>query len=143
LIARFQLKPDGPELARIKWSGFLTDEPIGLTQGTPAQAMECILNKKWKLNPADKDMIVMWHRFIYELKGKKNQIQSALVVKGEDSVRTAMAKTVGLPMGIAAILLLEGKIKLRGVCIPAQPEIYEPVLKVLQDYGVRFEETGS
>jgi saccharopine dehydrogenase-like NADP-dependent oxidoreductase len=61
-------------------------------------------------------------------------------VKGEDSLRTAMAKTVGLPLGIAAKLILNGTITLRGLHIPILPEIYEPVLKELADNGIVFVE---
>jgi saccharopine dehydrogenase (NADP+, L-glutamate forming) len=52
-----------------------------------------------------------------------------------------MAKTVGLPLGIAAKLILNGKIKLSGLHIPTHKEIYEPVLKELEDLGVKFHES--
>lgn len=136
----FALKSDGEEMKRLQWSGFFDDERVGLEQGTPAQITEHILNKKWKLKPDDRDMIVMWHRFVYEQAGSKKEIQSSLVVKGTNSVYTAMAKTVGLPLGIAAVLLLEGKIATRGVAVPVMKEIYDPVLKELEKFGVVFEE---
>jgi saccharopine dehydrogenase-like NADP-dependent oxidoreductase len=60
---------------------------------------------------------------------------------GEDNLRTAMAKTVGLPLGIAAKLLLEEKIKLKGLHIPTHKEIYEPVLLELALNEVVFKET--
>jgi saccharopine dehydrogenase-like NADP-dependent oxidoreductase len=71
---------------------------------------------------------------------RTRSVRSSLVVKGEDSLYTAMAKTVGLPLGIAAILILEGKIGLKGLHIPILPVIYEPVLKELAQQGIRFEE---
>ena len=67
-------------------------------------------------------------------------IKSSLIVKGEDSLRTAMAKTVGLPLGIAAKLILQGKIKEMGLRIPIDKEIYEPVLKELKLNGIAFTE---
>lgn len=140
LMQQFSLHPEGEEIKRLAWSGFFSDEQIGLTGGTPAQITEHILNKKWKLNPADKDMIVMWHRFVYEVAGRKHEIQSSLVVTGEDFVKTAMAKTVGLPLGIAARLLIEGKVKATGVQLPILPEIYTPLLQELKDYGICFKE---
>jgi len=85
-------------------------------------------------------MIVMWHRFVYEQGGQKHEVQSSLVVTGADSVDTAMAKTVGLPLGIAARLVMEGKIKTTGVQLPIQEEIYLPVLNELKEYGIRFHE---
>jgi saccharopine dehydrogenase (NADP+, L-glutamate forming) len=52
-----------------------------------------------------------------------------------------MAKTVGLPLGIAAKLILNGKIKLSGLHIPTAKEIYEPVLKELEQHEIKFHET--
>jgi saccharopine dehydrogenase (NADP+, L-glutamate forming) len=74
-------------------------------------------------------MIVMLHEFEYDVDGRRAAINSSLVVKGENSVKTAMAKTVGLPLGIAAKLILNGTIKSRGLRIPVTKDIYEPVLK--------------
>lgn len=141
LIQMFSLAKDGGELTRLRWSGLLDDEPVGLTSGTPAQILEYILNKKWKLKPADNDLIVMWHRFVYEQNGKQREIQASLVARGEDAVHTAMAKTVGLPLGIAAKLLLQGKIKNTGVVIPVDAELYTPVLQELKTLGVELTET--
>ena len=103
-------------------------------------ALEHIVNKKWKLSPGDKDQIVMWHRFVFERDGKQNEIQATLVATGDDAVRTAMAKTVGLPLGIAAKLLALGKIKSRGVVIPVAPEFYEPILNELSAFGIELKE---
>lgn len=136
----FTLDPHGEEMKRLKWSGLFTKEPVGLSQGTPAQILEHILKKKWTLAPGDQDFIVMWHRFIYEHNGKRKEIQAHLAVKGENENDTAMAKTVGLPLGIAAKLLAEGKIKSRGVRIPVASEIYEPVLNELRTLGIYVRE---
>lgn len=140
LSAYFKLDKDGEEMKRLRWSGLFSDERVGLTQGTPAQILEHILNKKWKLAAGDKDFIIMWHRFVYELKGKRHEIQSYLAVTGEGEVNTAMSKTVGLPLGIAAKLLLQDKIKGRGVLIPVSKEIYDPVLAELSQLGVTMVE---
>jgi saccharopine dehydrogenase-like NADP-dependent oxidoreductase len=131
------------EIDFLDWSGFFDDTPVGLNRGTPAQILEHILNKKWKLNESDKDQIVMWHRFVYEHEKKTKEIQSSLVATGSDSVYTAMAKTVGLPLAIAAKLILLGKIKSRGVVIPIDKEIYNPVLEELKTVGIVFHETES
>jgi saccharopine dehydrogenase-like NADP-dependent oxidoreductase len=140
LTKRFGLAADGLELTRLKWSGLFDAEPIGLDHGTPAQILEHILNKKWKLNSQDKDLIVMWHRFVYSVGAQTKEIQASLIAKGDDATYTAMAKTVGLPLGIAATLLLEGKIATRGVVIPVDREIYEPVLARLKNFGITLEE---
>jgi hypothetical protein len=51
-----------------------------------------------------------------------------------------MAKTVGLPMGIAAKLILQNRIKLKGLHLPVKPEIYLPILKELEEYGIVFKD---
>jgi saccharopine dehydrogenase (NADP+, L-glutamate forming) len=134
----FDLKFDSEELKRLRWSGLFSDELVGLANGTPAQILEHILNKKWKLQAGDKDFIVMWHRFKFLKDGKEKEIQAYLTAKGDDEISTAMAKTVGLPLGIAAKLLLQGKIEQRGVMIPVTREIYEPVLEELSELGIRL-----
>jgi saccharopine dehydrogenase-like NADP-dependent oxidoreductase len=138
---RFQLTSYGHELKNLQWSGMFSNEAVGLKQGTPAQILEHILNKKWKLAESDKDQIVMWHRFVYETKNRHHEIQSSLVATGTDSIFTAMAKTVGLPLGIAAKLLAQNKITARGVAIPTTPQFYNPILKELQTQGISFNET--
>lgn len=137
LCDMFALAPDGDEMQRLRWSGLFSTERIGLLTGTPAQVLEHILNKKWQLAKGDRDFIVMWHRFGYLLNNEKKSIVAYLTVAGENEVETAMSKTVGIPLGISAKLLLAGKIKQRGVVIPIDKEIYEPVLAELQTLGIR------
>ncbi len=122
----------------------LTDETL-INKGacSSAEILQFIIEQKWALQPADKDMVVMLHEIAYEVKNKKSKVKSSLVVKGENNLRTAMATTVGLPLGIAAILLLEGKINEIGLHIPIIPGIYEPVLKALEKHGILFHETNG
>jgi saccharopine dehydrogenase-like NADP-dependent oxidoreductase len=140
IAKRFGLSNASPEIGKLEWSGFFNEEAVGLEQGTPAQITEHILNKRWALKSTDKDQIVMWHRFRFTLKGSTKEIQSSLVATGNDSVNTAMAKTVGLPLAIVAKLLTQRKILSRGVVIPIAREFYQPVLKELQTLGVVFNE---
>ena len=120
----------------------MDDDETMINKGfcSAADVMELALQKKLALQPEDKDMIVMLHEIEYEAGGQKSEVRSSLVVKGEDSLRTAMAKTVGLPLGIAAKLILNGTINLTGLHIPTHKDIYEPVLKELEEYGIRFHE---
>lgn len=139
----FNLAIQDESLSRLEWSGFFNNEPVGLNSGTPAAILEHILSKKWALQPRDKDLVVMWHRFAYA-KGESNGfIEATLYVKGEDAVNTAMAQTVGLPLGIAARVLLEGKILSRGVAVPTTPEFYVPVLAELVEHGITLIEKRS
>ena len=119
---------------------FNSTKIVGLKNATPAQILEKILAEKWALQPQDKDMIVMYHKFGYELNGEKKQIDSTMVCIGEDQTYTAMAKTVGLPVAIATLRILKGEIKTPGVQLPISKEVYEPILKELEEYGVIFNE---
>ena len=120
---------------------FNGDKKIGLKNATPAQILEHILTQKWTLNPHDKDMIVMYHKFGYRLHGKEEQIDSKMVCIGDDQTYTAMAKTVGLPVAMATLHILNGKITTPGVQLPIRKEVYEPILAELEAYGVVFKET--
>ena len=113
---------------------------IGLKMATPAQILQKLFEEKWALEEGDKDMIVMYHKFGYELDGKQHQIDSKMVCIGDDQTYTAMAKTVGLPVAIAALKILNGEIKTSGVQLPITKEVYNPILKELEDYGVIFNE---
>ena len=119
---------------------FNPNKKIGLINATPAKMLQKILEEAWTLKEDDKDMIVMQHLFGYEFNGEKLQIESSLVVIGENQTYTAMAKTVGLPVGIAALKILKGEIKTPGVQIPTNKEVYEPILKELENYGIIFSE---
>ena len=119
---------------------FNPKKKIGLKNATPAQILEKILTDSWTLQYNDKDMIVMYHKFGYELNGKKLQIDSKMVCMGDDQTYTAMAKTVGLPVAMATLLILNGKIKTYGVQLPIREEVYLPILKELEEYGVVFKE---
>lgn len=121
---------------------FNPNKKVGLKNATPAQILEKILFDKWALEPNDKDMIVMYHKFGYELQGKQYQIDSKMVCIGEDQTYTAMAKTVGLPVAMATLLILNGKIKTTGVQLPIHKEVYEPILSELEEYGVIFKDTN-
>ncbi len=134
--AMFRLPANSEEMKRLKWSDLFSEERVGLEKGSPAQVLEHILNKKWKLETGDKDFVVMWHRFRFLKQGKEQEIQAYLTAKGDNEIHTAMAKTVGLPLGIAAKLLVQGRIKQRGVVIPVSSEIYEPVLSELGEMGI-------
>ena len=119
---------------------FNKTKKLGLTNATPAQALQRILEDKWTLDAKDKDMIVMYHKFGYELDGKRKQIDATMVNIGEDQIETAMARTVGLPVAMATLRILNGEITTPGVQLPIKKEVYEPILKELEEYGITFKE---
>lgn len=131
---------DSEEIKKLAWLGLFEDVKIGLSKATPAQVLQKLLESKWSLSSVDKDLIVMQHQFEYAIDGEEREYHSSLAVVGDDQTFTGMAKTVGLPVGIATKLILQGKIKSTGVKIPVEKEIYEPVLKELASFGITFVE---
>ena len=128
-------------IEKMEFLGLFSQVEIPLITASPAQILQQLLEEKWRLKKEDRDMIVMWHKFNYEQNGEAKEIHSSLVVEGETQARTAMAKTVGLPLGIAAKMMLTNKIKAKGVLIPTHHEIYMPILKELSDdFGIKFKE---
>jgi len=146
LIDFMGLEADKDAIDKIEWLGFFDNVKIEMKQGTPAQLLQNLLEKKWLLKENDKDMIVMQH--LFEIDNGKNpklpkKISSSLVVKGSDQNHTAMAKTVGLPLAICVKNFLTGKFNLTGVQIPIVKEIYLPLLEELKNNGIIFKEHSS
>ena len=108
--------------------------------GSPATLLQILLEASWVLHEADKDMLVMLHEFEFKKNGNRSKIISSMVAIGEDATYTAMSNTVGLPIGIIAKLMLKGYAD-PGVQIPVKKELYLPVLRELEDYGIKFTET--
>jgi saccharopine dehydrogenase-like NADP-dependent oxidoreductase len=121
----------------------MDDDTTVINRGlcSAADVMQFIFETKLTLQPEDKDLVVMLHEIEYHSGESRETINSSLVVTGEDALHTAMAKTVGLPLGIAAKLILEDKIPLTGLHIPIAAAIYEPVLKELAQHGIVFTES--
>ena len=143
LKLRHQLKIDQDDIVwdkLVELDIFNPNKPVGLKKATPAQILQKILMDSWTLSNNDKDMIVMYHKFGYELNGKKYQIDANMVVIGETQTYTAMAKTVGLPVAMATLAILNNKITTPGVQIPITKEVYQPILKDLKTYGITFQE---
>lgn len=131
---------DDAVMEKLEYLELFSNKPIRMKEGSPAELLQQLLEEKWLLKPGDKDMIVMQHQFEYQLNGAYKQLNSSLVVIGDDEVHTAMAKTVGLPLAITVKNFLTGKFSLYGVQIPTVKEIYEPMLAELETLGVTFVE---
>jgi len=125
-------------MERLVWLGLFRKKRIKLRDATPALILENLLLDKWKLLPKDKDLIVMQHQIDYELDGKQYRDVSNLTMIGNDAEDTAMARLVGLPMGIFVRLISQGKIQATGVHIPTMREVYEPVLEEMKDFGMEL-----
>jgi saccharopine dehydrogenase-like NADP-dependent oxidoreductase len=141
LKLRHYLKIDLDDIIwdKLVWLGIFEKEHMDFTEDvTPAYFLQKILEEKWSLGDEDKDMIVMWHKFVYKLNGEFQEINSHMLALGEDRTYTAMSNTVGLPCAICAKMILNDTIKLKGVQLPVRKEIYSPILNELEDYDIKF-----
>jgi saccharopine dehydrogenase-like NADP-dependent oxidoreductase len=134
------LKTDEASFNKLIWLGIFENKSLNISVGSPAVALQKLIEEKWQLGEDDKDMIVMWHRFRFTHNGKRKEIQSSMISLGDDQIHTAMSKTVGLPIGIAARMLLNGKISLTGIHLPILPSLYNPILDELKTYQIQFHE---
>jgi len=128
---------------KLKWLGVFEDKKVGLPNASPAQILQKIMEEKLSLDPNDKDMTIMQHIFDYEKNGKKFRRKSSMVIIGKDTIHTSMSITVGTPLAIAVKMLLTGEIKEKGVVVPTKPSLYNPILKELEEFGVKFIEEES
>lgn len=134
------LREDSADFKRLEWLGLLDEMQVGLEDATSGMVLQYLLERKWAMDDNDRDRVVMVHELEWEEDGQLHLTKSVMDLEGANTQSTAMAKTVGYPLGIAAKLLLQGKLKATGVTAPLQPEIYEPVLKELEANGVEFKE---
>lgn len=140
LMHYLQIPQDSEMMEMFEWLGLFDHEPIGLEQGSPAQILQHILEKKWTMQAEDTDMLVMWHRLFYQQNGAEYRLESSMVCKGKSAQNTAMAFTVGLPVAMATRLVALGQIQEKGVLLPMRKEVYAPILRELADWGIRFDE---
>lgn len=120
---------------------FDKDESFGTPDASPAQLLEKLLTSKLFLKEDDKDMLVMYHEFEYMLNSTRYKLVSSMISIGEDQRYTAMSNTVGLPVAIAAKMILNGTVTEKGVTLPINKKVYEPILAELEMFNIRFEES--
>jgi saccharopine dehydrogenase (NADP+, L-glutamate forming) len=136
---------EAESIEKILWTGITENIPIPLKGNhSPAFILQDLLERKWKLQPQDRDLVVMQHLFEYTLDGKNMQLSSSLHIEGENNVKTAMGKTVGIPLAISLKNLLLGNCTKKGLLLPVIPELYAPVLLELEnDFDIRFAEVET
>jgi saccharopine dehydrogenase (NADP+, L-glutamate forming) len=130
-----------PALSAMAWLGLFDDSPMNRGHDSPFEIVSDLMAKKMMLRRDERDMVALQHIFLVSWPdGTTEVIRSSLVKCGSPSTDTAVALTVALPAAIGVEMLLEGRIKARGVHIPVIPEIYEPILDRLEDMGIKMTE---
>lgn len=135
------LPEDDKTMHMLEWLGLFEDQPLMPKKTTSADLLLDTLLDKWKMASAEKDMVVMQHEVEYMHRNKKIKLTSSMVLKGENRDFSAMAKTVGLPMGVLTRMMLNKKINApKGLHIPNMPSVYRPVMTELAHHGIAFKE---
>ncbi len=135
----FNINKESPIFKKIETLDFFNDTKIvAITKGTAADMLLSILKEDWKMQENDTDVLLMQHEIKYTLNNVNYKTTSELSVLGKDQQYTAMAKTVGVPMFEATLLMLQNKINLTGVHIPTKPIIFQPILNKLKNHGLKF-----
>ncbi len=137
------LEKDSDIIKKLSWLDLFSDRKISLPEATSAQILLDLLMDKWEFKEGDRDMVVLQTEIIYRTESGRKKIISTMIYKGEDKLNTAMTYTGGLPVGIAAKLIANGMIREKGVIIPIYRDIYSPLLKELELYGITFNESET
>ena len=130
--------------SQANWFRFLELDdltPLVAEPKTAADLLELVLMQKWQLQPQDRDEVLMYHRIGYHENGVSKVLHSVMRVVGEDATRTAMAKTVGLPLALGVEAIVSGTCQEFGVVVPVSSFWYGAVLPKLEGYGITFSET--
>ncbi|KAF8025943.1 hypothetical protein BT93_F2696 [Corymbia citriodora subsp. variegata] len=103
------------------------------------------MEERLAYSSTEQDMVLLHHEVEIEYPESQHEEKhcATLLEFGRTKngkTTTAMALTVGIPAAIGALLLLENKIKTRGVLRPIEPEVYVPALDILQAQGIRMME---
>jgi saccharopine dehydrogenase (NADP+, L-glutamate forming) len=128
-------------IRRLEWLGLFSDEPLPIQKGSALDIIGARMTAKLAYAEGERDMIILQHEFLaFYPKAGKEKIISTLIDFGIPHGDSSMARTVGLPAAIGTKLILEGKIKERGVHIPVLPDIYVPILQELKSLNIAFKE---
>jgi len=141
-VAKF---PDELEASRIisgfRWIGFFSSEKVQPRAGNLLDTLCARLEGLMKYETGERDLVMLQHKFVVEWQnGKTDIITATLEVYGDPSGHSAMARTVGIPCGIASQLVLDGVINQVGVQRPYAKELCDPIRKILEEEGIEMVE---
>lgn len=133
-----QIGRDEFRMQSLRWLGMLGDEAVPHCD-TILASLTKHLEIKLSYEKDERDMIILRNDVsIRHPTGELETKHTSLVVYGDPKGFSAMAKTVGYPAAIAARMLLNGEMNVKGLVVPMTKNIYAPVLKRLQEEGLQF-----
>jgi saccharopine dehydrogenase (NADP+, L-glutamate forming) len=125
----------------LEFLGFFSDEKLNYRNASPFDITSDRMIKKMLLADNERDMVILQHIVQASYPdGKKEVIKSSMLDYGSPSTNTSISRTVALPAAIAVRMILDNRIKAKGVCRPVIPEIYNPVLDELKSLGIKMKE---
>jgi saccharopine dehydrogenase-like NADP-dependent oxidoreductase len=125
-------------MQKLEWLGLFDRRRIRMSNASPAEILEDLLDKKMQLQKGDRDMVINMNMVKYQLKDKKYRIYSTMKLEGDADGDTAMSKFIGLPIGIMVKMIMRGQITSKGVSVQAQPQVYTAILEELKEHGIVF-----
>jgi saccharopine dehydrogenase (NADP+, L-glutamate forming) len=125
-------------MKKLEWLGLFDRRKIRMSNASPAQILQDLLEKKMQLQKGDKDLVINMNVIKYKLKGKVYRLYSTMTLEGDADGDTAMSKFIGLPIGIMVKMIMRGQITSKGVSTQARPEVYTPILEELKEHGLVF-----
>ena len=141
IASKLGVPADDPVIGKLEWLGMFEDEALPKSKAAPITVLADRMWERMQFGPGERDMIVLQHTFTVAYPDRKEKIVSTLVEYGIPNGDSAMARTVSLPAAIGVRMILEGRITDKGVISPVKPELYEPIMKDLEEVGVVFKET--
>ena len=133
-----KIEEDSKSIEKLKWLGLFDDNQISISRGTNADVLVDLMLKKMSYGPDEKDMVIVANEIIAEFPDHREKRSDAMLIEGIPGGDSAMSRAVSLPAAIASKLILNNKVKARGVHRPLSSEIYIPVLKEMEDFGIYF-----
>jgi saccharopine dehydrogenase (NADP+, L-glutamate forming) len=125
----------------LEFLGFFSDEKLKYRNASPFDITSDRMIKKMLLGGNERDMVVLQHIVLASYPdGKREVIKSSMLDYGTPATNTSISRTVALPAAIAVRMILENRIKTKGVSRPVIPDIYNPVLDELKSLGIEMKE---
>ena len=140
---KFLINSDSNEFKNLNWLELFSENKLLKKSKKASHLLLEILNNKWKLKKDDIDMIVMYHSLIYKENNHFKKKESFMKIEGKNDLETAMSKTVGLPIALLIELIIIKNLKFKGLLLPFDEAIYNPILDKLKDNGITFNHRTS
>ncbi|MHA2173257.1 MAG: saccharopine dehydrogenase C-terminal domain-containing protein [Candidatus Hodarchaeales archaeon] len=134
----FRIEENDDVITRFDWMGLLRDIKVPSKKISPLDALCHQFEENLQYSPGERDMLVMVHQFVYELPSGKEKLTSTMIDYGIPNGDSSMSRTVGLPAAIGVRMILENKIKDRGVLRPVKKSVYNPILQELEALNIGF-----